>query len=202
MDCAWERTGKQTLRGENPTRLPEAADALATGKWVRKAGLILADAEHQWELTLQGDTMTVGAAALPEDAAGEASTPAGGDRAATDPHPGVERGAGPPLWGVPPAAGVGSLDRGSSGNPGVDQRAETAAAGKPGDGSSAGRRGMTCIRCRRGALRIATSLVVPRRPRVRPSPRPTVVTGAPAGPRRRPRQAESGEDAAPRCPGR
>ena len=75
MDCAWERTGKQTLRGENPTRLPEAADALATGKWVRKAGLIVADAEHQWELTLQGDTMTVGAASLPEDEAGEASTP-------------------------------------------------------------------------------------------------------------------------------
>jgi hypothetical protein len=66
MDCAWERTGKQTLRGDTPTRLPEAADALATGKWLRKAGLIVADAERQWELMLQGDAMSVGSAAMPE----------------------------------------------------------------------------------------------------------------------------------------
>ena len=66
MDCAWDLTGKQTLRGDNPTRLPEAADALATGKWPRKVGLILADAEHQWQLTLQGDQFVVSGAQLPE----------------------------------------------------------------------------------------------------------------------------------------
>lgn len=66
MDCAWDLTGKQTLRGDNPTRLPEAADALVTGKWPRKVGMILADAEHQWELTLQGDQFVVSGAALPE----------------------------------------------------------------------------------------------------------------------------------------
>ncbi|MEL7088907.1 MAG: hypothetical protein AAGL98_10800, partial [Planctomycetota bacterium] len=66
MDCAWDLTGKQTLRGDNPTRLPEAGDALTTGKWPRKVGLILADAEHQWELTLQGDQFVVSGAALPE----------------------------------------------------------------------------------------------------------------------------------------
>ncbi|MEM1109344.1 MAG: hypothetical protein AAGH99_11730 [Planctomycetota bacterium] len=66
MDCAWDLTGKQTLRGDNPTRLPEAGDALTTGKWPRKAGLILADAEHQWQLTLQGDQFVVSGAALPE----------------------------------------------------------------------------------------------------------------------------------------
>ncbi|MEM9883048.1 MAG: hypothetical protein AAF800_09050 [Planctomycetota bacterium] len=75
MDCAWDRTGKQTLRGEHPTRLPEAGDALRTGKWPRKAGLILADAEGQWELTLQGDAMTVGGATLPEPESVEAPTP-------------------------------------------------------------------------------------------------------------------------------
>ena len=73
MDCAWELTGKQTLRGEGPTRLPEAGDALKTGKWPRKAGLIVADTEYQWTLTLQGDQMTVGAAQLPEFE--DASTP-------------------------------------------------------------------------------------------------------------------------------
>lgn len=66
MDCAWDLTGKQTLRGENPTKLPEAGDALLTGKWPRKVGMILADAEHQWELTLQGDQFVVSGAALPE----------------------------------------------------------------------------------------------------------------------------------------
>ncbi len=66
MDCAWDLTGKQTLRGDNPTKLPEAGDALRTGKWPRKVGLILADAEHQWELNLQGDQFVVSSAALPE----------------------------------------------------------------------------------------------------------------------------------------
>jgi len=66
MDCAWDLTGKQTLRGDNPTKLPEAADALRTGKWPRKVALILADAEHQWELNLQGDQFVVSGAALPD----------------------------------------------------------------------------------------------------------------------------------------
>lgn len=73
MDCAWEMTGKQTLRGDAPTRLPEAGDALKTGKWPRKVGLIVADNEYQWQLNLQGDQMTVGAAQLPEF--DDASTP-------------------------------------------------------------------------------------------------------------------------------
>lgn len=66
MDCAWDATGKMTLRGGGPTRLAEAAEALSHGKWPRKVGLILSDGEHQWELTLQGDKMIVSAAALPE----------------------------------------------------------------------------------------------------------------------------------------
>ncbi len=70
MDCAWDAGGKQTLRGAGPTRLIEAGDALVTGKWPRKVGLILSDGEHQWELTFQADQWTVSAALLPsiEDA--------------------------------------------------------------------------------------------------------------------------------------
>jgi hypothetical protein len=75
MDCAWDLTGKQTLRGDNPTKLPEAGDALRTGKWPRKAGLILADAEAQWELMLQGDQFTVSGAALPEVETDEPASP-------------------------------------------------------------------------------------------------------------------------------
>jgi len=72
MDCAWDAGGKQTLRGAGPTRLIEAGDALKTGKWPRKMGLILSDGEHQWELTFQGDLWSVSAALLPqiEDAPG------------------------------------------------------------------------------------------------------------------------------------
>lgn len=66
MECAWETLGKQTLRGNGPTRLAEAGDALKTGKWPRKMGLIVSDGEWQWQLTLQGDRMAVSSAALPE----------------------------------------------------------------------------------------------------------------------------------------
>lgn len=65
MDCAWGVSGKQTLRGEAPTQLAEAAEALLGGKWPRKAGLMLSDGEHQWELTLQADQFSVNSAALP-----------------------------------------------------------------------------------------------------------------------------------------
>ena len=70
MDCAWGPGGKQTLRGDGPTRLAEAGEALRTGKWPRKAGMILSDGESQWELTFQADKLIVTAAALPaiEDA--------------------------------------------------------------------------------------------------------------------------------------
>jgi recombination associated protein RdgC len=72
MDCAWDAGGKLTLRGAGPTRLIEAGDALKTGKWPRKMGLIVSDGEHQWELTFQSDQWSVSAAMLPtiEDAAG------------------------------------------------------------------------------------------------------------------------------------
>lgn len=68
MDCAWDATGKQSLRGPKPTHLPEAGEALAAGKWPRKVGVILADAddEAQWELSLQGDKWLVSGAALPK----------------------------------------------------------------------------------------------------------------------------------------
>ncbi len=66
MECAWGVRGKQSLRGAGPTRLREAGAALVTGKWPRKAGLILSDGEHQWELTVQADQWVVSAAALPE----------------------------------------------------------------------------------------------------------------------------------------
>ncbi len=68
MDCAWEIGGKQTLKGDGPTRLVEAADALVTGKWPRKAGMIVADegTSEQWELTFQADQMILASVKLPD----------------------------------------------------------------------------------------------------------------------------------------
>ncbi len=72
MDCAWGASGKQTLRADGPTRLAEAAEALARGKWPRKAGMTLADvnSSEQWELTWQADQLIISSAQLPpiEDA--------------------------------------------------------------------------------------------------------------------------------------
>lgn len=73
MDCAWEMGGKITVRADKPTSLAESDDALKTGKWPRKIGLILSDGEHQWDLTLGGDTLNVSAALLPDIT--EAQTP-------------------------------------------------------------------------------------------------------------------------------
>jgi hypothetical protein len=73
MDCAWEMGGKITVRCDKPTSLAESDDALKTGKWPRKLGLILSDGEHQWDLTIGGDTLNVSAALLPDIT--EAQTP-------------------------------------------------------------------------------------------------------------------------------
>lgn len=82
MDCAWDATGKQTLRADGPTRLPEARKALRFGKWPRKVGLIVAAQGEQWELTLQGDRLAVTGLKIPK--------PEGDHRPAT-PREEVER---------------------------------------------------------------------------------------------------------------
>ncbi len=66
LDCAWGMAGKVGVKGDGPTRYRESAEALRTGKWPRKAGVILADGASQWEFTLSGDAWTVGSAKLPD----------------------------------------------------------------------------------------------------------------------------------------
>ncbi|MDX1682191.1 MAG: recombination-associated protein RdgC [Phycisphaeraceae bacterium] len=65
LDCAWNVTGRTTIRSDGPTRLPEARDALGEGKWPRKAGVLLADGADQWELTLHADGYQVSSASIP-----------------------------------------------------------------------------------------------------------------------------------------
>jgi hypothetical protein len=66
LDCAYGQTGRDGLRGEGPSRMPEAKDALRTGKVPRRAGLIVEASGLQYTLNLNAETMAVGSLKLPE----------------------------------------------------------------------------------------------------------------------------------------
>ena len=66
LDCAYGQTGKDTLRADGPTRMPEARDALRSGKLPRKAGLVLDANRVQFVLTLAGESMAVSGLKLPD----------------------------------------------------------------------------------------------------------------------------------------
>jgi hypothetical protein len=66
LDCAYGQTGKDTLRGDGPTRMPEARDAIRSGKLPRKAGMILEQAGNQYALRFNPETFGVGSAKLPD----------------------------------------------------------------------------------------------------------------------------------------
>lgn len=69
-ECAWGFTGRQSLSAHDgglaPVRMREAAEALAAGKWVRKAGLVVAVDDMPFALTLQGDRWLISGCLLPE----------------------------------------------------------------------------------------------------------------------------------------
>jgi hypothetical protein len=73
LDCAYGQTGRDTLRGAGPARMPEAHDALRTGKIPRKMGLILDASGQQFTLTFNAETFAITSARLPDIE--EADTP-------------------------------------------------------------------------------------------------------------------------------
>ena len=73
LDCAYGQTGKDTLRGDGPTRMPEARDAIRTGKLPRKAGIILEQAGNQYSFTFNPETFGCNSTKLPD--VEEAETP-------------------------------------------------------------------------------------------------------------------------------
>lgn len=73
LDCAYGASGKDSLRATGPTRMPEARDALRSGKLPRKAGFILDVNGVQFSFALNAETFAVGAAKLPDIE--EAETP-------------------------------------------------------------------------------------------------------------------------------
>jgi hypothetical protein len=73
LDCAYAQTGRDTLRGDAPTRMPEARDALRSGKVPRKAGILLNVNNQGYKLTLNPEGFVITSAVLPE--VEEADTP-------------------------------------------------------------------------------------------------------------------------------
>ena len=66
LDCSYGQTGRDSLRGEGPARMPEAKDGLRTGKVPRKAGLIVDAAGIQSSFSLGGEALAVGSLKLPD----------------------------------------------------------------------------------------------------------------------------------------
>jgi hypothetical protein len=66
LDCAYGATGKDSLRGTGPHKMPEARDAIRSGKLPRKAGLVLDCNNIQYTLGLNPESFLVGSAKLPD----------------------------------------------------------------------------------------------------------------------------------------
>jgi hypothetical protein len=73
LDCAYGQTGRDVLKGDGPSRMPEARDAIRSGKLPRKAGMIIDAGRQQYTFTLNAEQLSFGAAKLPD--VEEAETP-------------------------------------------------------------------------------------------------------------------------------
>ncbi|HEX4125048.1 MAG TPA: hypothetical protein VHY37_10020 [Tepidisphaeraceae bacterium] len=73
LDCSFGESGRDLLRGTGPSRMPEARDALRSGKVPRKAGLILDASNMQFNFTLSAESFAIATAKLPD--VPEADTP-------------------------------------------------------------------------------------------------------------------------------
>jgi hypothetical protein len=66
LECAYGQTGKDALKGDDPTGMPEARDALRSGKLPRKVGMILETGGHQFQFTFNCETLGCSGTVLPE----------------------------------------------------------------------------------------------------------------------------------------
>jgi hypothetical protein len=73
LDCAYGQTGRDTLKADGPSRMPEAADGLQSGKVPRKAGIVMDADGLQFNFNLNAETLAVSGLKLPD--VEEAETP-------------------------------------------------------------------------------------------------------------------------------
>jgi len=67
LECPAGISGRETISAEMPTRLPEALEAIRSGKLPRKAGLTLVRLGQQYELTLQAESLSISGAKVQTD---------------------------------------------------------------------------------------------------------------------------------------
>lgn len=67
LECPREESGKETITAESPVKLPEAAQAIRSGKLPRRSGLTLVRHGEQYELVLQAETFVVSGAKIRAD---------------------------------------------------------------------------------------------------------------------------------------
>lgn len=73
LDCSYGMTGRDALRGDGVTRMPEALDGLRSGKVPRKAGLTVEFTGDMFSFSINGESFAITALKLPE--VEEADTP-------------------------------------------------------------------------------------------------------------------------------
>lgn len=65
LECPRGVTGQAALTHESPSRLGEARYSVRSGKLPRKSGLTLVRLDQQYELSIEAETLAIGAAKLP-----------------------------------------------------------------------------------------------------------------------------------------
>lgn len=73
LQCPRDESGKETITAESPVRLPEAAQAIRSGKLPRRAGLTLVRQGVQYTLVLQAETFLISGAKIEADESEDAS---------------------------------------------------------------------------------------------------------------------------------
>lgn len=66
LDCAYGQTGRDSLRGDGATHMPEALDALRSGKLPRKISMILDANGQQYQFAFSAESFAFGGMKLPE----------------------------------------------------------------------------------------------------------------------------------------
>lgn len=66
LDCAYGQTGRDVLKGDGPSRMPEARDALRSGKLPRKAGMIIDANRQQYSFTINAEQLSFSGTKLPD----------------------------------------------------------------------------------------------------------------------------------------
>lgn len=68
LECPYGESGKETISAESPVRLPEALQAIRSGKLPRKTGMTVVRNGTQYDLVLQAETFAMSAAKIHVDA--------------------------------------------------------------------------------------------------------------------------------------